>query len=420
VLDGNQILITGTPASANLVYTGLEFVPGLATAFGIVDSGAASIVFSLGERGSVPTRVRNGAVLQGIHGTVVGDLSVEGTIAVAGSSVQHIQAFLATEDGNPPTLAGTPIYNRSPQHANGSAGLFMAGDFQLVEPGTHLPTGDGSTEITVPVNLEGEDNSGSPGIRLTLAKNPVQTEVFVIGGPDNQRIGPFRFLFDTGSQVTLISRAVARALGGAAGIPGSLSGPGIDFRCENDIVSINGGANGGSGDCTGGTLSGLELPRRGGGTVLFTDVPADVLDFPGVDGILGMNLFDGDDLKYDPFDPNGSSFSFTYATGGTNSSLQSQTQLMLGSANPVSSLLLQSSIDSTAQDATEADFGPATHTNNFAITNEVLDSHLTFPDLYRQAIDRFHQNSSERSADVLGQEILSALAGIGVSPNDAS
>ncbi len=54
-------------------------------------------------------------------------------------------------------------------------------------------------------------------------------------------------------------------------------------------------------------LDTLSVPRVDGGVLEFTDVPVYVLDVgSGIDGILGMNLFNGaDSFVYDPYNVNG-------------------------------------------------------------------------------------------------------------------
>jgi len=53
------------------------------------------------------------------------------------------------------------------------------------------------------------------------------------------------------------------------------------------------------------------VPRLDGGVLEFTDVPVYVLDLGfGIDGILGMNLFNGaDSFMYDPYNPEGAQVS---------------------------------------------------------------------------------------------------------------
>src|SRR5206468_1173991 len=71
-----------------------------------------------------------------------------------------------------------------------------------------------------------------------------------------------------------------------------------------------------AGDMTvpGFTLDELDLPLVDGGTLRFTHVPVYVLDVGGgVDGLLGMNLFDtASALLYDPYNPAGASLSLAF------------------------------------------------------------------------------------------------------------
>jgi hypothetical protein len=325
------------------------------TAFSIFDTGAAAITFSAADQASftarglpIPIKVRGGAVAEGIGGTVVGDVSQPDTILAGGlgsatlsfdafgvphfdihfaqgtAVIPNIQAFVGTPDGSPqvPTITGTPILNGSAGHTAGYAALMsMHGatlDFSaiapglvlnlpellFVSPGTPLPHRPGtSVEIRVPVSLMGSDNHGDPGNVISESPNPVQTQVTISGGPRHSTLSGQRFLFDTGSQMTVISTRAAQSMGlnlarpdfygGVDGVAGALSAPGF-------------------------TLDSLTMPRDGG-TVQFTRVPVYVVDLgDGLDGVLGTNLFDNTAaLKYDPFGPGGPSFSFNYYTDPT-------------------------------------------------------------------------------------------------------
>jgi hypothetical protein len=322
------------------------------TDFSIFDTGSAAITFSASAQAAftarglpIPIKVRHGAIAQGVGGTVVGDVSHPDTIIAGGLNsaqfsvdgsgsaqfdirfgtgsavVPNIQTFVGTPDSSPlvPTITGTPILNPSPGHSTGYAALIgLTGaridfssvvhgfvmnlpDLQFVTPGTSLPSPDGfSGPVRVPLTLTGADNHGDAGNVITESPNPLQSQVAVTGGPNHVTVSGQRFLFDTGSQTTIFSTRLARALGF------DLTNPDYHGGMETIGLTV---------DSPGYLIDGIEMPRNGG-TVRFTGVPIFVLDLPdGLDGILGMNLFNRSDaLMYDPLGSGGPSFSFNYYT----------------------------------------------------------------------------------------------------------
>lgn len=285
---------------------------------------------------------------------------------VPGGDGEHgVQAFVGTPDGSPylSTITGTPIHNgrlgSDPDAPNGIAAkinmqwdLFDLGSLlggfdeewgnlfkgitlsmpnvEFVAPGTKLeaiPDDDttplvdetSTAPVRVPLALFGEDNHENPGDMITSSYNPIQNTGVVlshdgvtVGGPDDKKT----MLFDTGSMLTIMSTEMAKDLLGFDPDPST-----SPFSVEVQ------GAAGGIGRIPGYTIDALELPvdDDGDGTpdgkVRFEDVPIFVYDVTpaeadpeeGLDGILGMNLFNtAAEMVYDPFDPSGASLSLTF------------------------------------------------------------------------------------------------------------
>src|SRR5262249_15269979 len=214
---------------------------------------------------------------------------------------------------------------------------------------------------------------------------------------------------DTGAQVTGIDTGLAEELGIDVGRPpGGLNGGPIDPTCDIQIVPTNGGANGVPGDCGVATLDELDLDSDHG-IVRFINPSVLVLDLHGLaSGIVGMNLFAGmSALMFDPF--GGPWFSFPYVVtdaGANNISVDSQIQLVVQFSNAVSPLSYNAArlASLISSDSPPGSLGENSNGSGLdsAMTGQVAVSPVTFPDSSRQAIDRFHQNSAERSTDVLG------------------
>jgi hypothetical protein len=313
-----------------------------APAFGIYDTGASVVTLSIYDRASfvdqgfaipiVPGGTASATAVGG-SGTLTGDVSQPGLITAlpysafsfetgvinmtGAVSVPGVQMFVGTELGSPvlPTITGTPIH--TPSGVPGSInefgiaakiqmqggvidlGAMFAGllpelngitltipEIGFVSPGSTLaPTVDTYTAVNIPVKLYGEDTSSNPGLAPTVGFNPVVESTAVMH--NSASIGNKTFLFDTGAQLSIISTEMALGLG-------------LDLNNPEDEVEVQGAS--GTVAIPGFTVDKLQLPRTDGGTIDFLNVPVYVLDIgEGLDGILGMNLFNGaDGLLYDP------------------------------------------------------------------------------------------------------------------------
>lgn len=306
---------------------------------GLYDTGASVVSYSWYANPFFPQPhlAPGGAGGAGIGGSVTGDVSRPGAILAGGfqdftidfttfqvgvatdpaRAVPGIQAFVGSLAGSPalPTLTGTPIHKPSAAFPGGSAAriamrgldfgtsfglpepLFMP-SFDLVAPGTAVTPRAGSTApVRVPLGRFGADTYAAPGSGVSAAENPTVegvTFTHAAGGGAPLSVGGETLLFDTGAQVSLISTTLAANLGldvtapetalrvqGAAGTPLSLPGFTID------AVTLAAAVDGEAFD----------------DVLRFTDVPVFVLDLgiPGLDGILGMNVFNtADELVFDP------------------------------------------------------------------------------------------------------------------------
>jgi hypothetical protein len=315
---------------------------GSITDYGIFDTGASSITFSAGDRGSIPVKVQGGATAGGLGGAVVGDVSQptmitadsfttgEGSSSSDGGPVTNgmtpllpgtgpgsgggsngngsgnsgiIQAFLGTASGSPqlPTLVGTPILAPYVNDPSGMAALISMGSFlyggfamngvTFVASGTSLA----GSAVQIPLTLSGPDNHMSPGSDVTRCPVPLQDSVTVVDG--SATVSQQQFLFDTGAQVSVISPATATALG-------------LDLKHPAGTMSVEG--VGGAQDVPTFVVSAIEMPTTNGGLVQFTNVPVAVLNLAeGIEGVLGMNLFKGlSSMLYDPYGPGGAVLSF--------------------------------------------------------------------------------------------------------------
>lgn len=311
-------------------------------AIGIFDSGASAVTFSALEQAffatPIPVKVPGGAIAEGIGGTIVGDVSQPGTILADGlhamslvfdefgypffdisigpstAMTPGIQAFIGTDDGSPllPTITGTPLLSPSANNPNGLAALIdMQGisldfsdlieglvltmpDIHFVAPGVTPTVTAGATTEPFYVSLDsfGSNNYANPGDFITDTPSPLQSHVqLVLGGIS---LSDQHFLLDTGAQLTVISTSEALQLG-------------LDLDLPETTITVTGVA--GEKTVPGFTLSELNLPTTDGGILQFTNVPVYVLDIaPGVDGLLGMNLFNTTaSMTFDPYtsrDPN--------------------------------------------------------------------------------------------------------------------
>ncbi|MBN2578146.1 MAG: aspartyl protease family protein [Pirellulales bacterium] len=324
---------------------------------GIYDTGASVITvswedqdaFSSGVFGvSQPIPILNygGAVGQAIGGTIVGDVSQPGTILADGihafgfnldtfemdfdftqaQAVEQVQTFVGTQTGSPdlPTIIGTPIHNPSPMFPQGATAwinmqdygwdlgddlIIPMPDLQFKEPTFSLtPTAATTSVFRIPLELWGEDNHGSEGDAVTDGYNPIAPNVALHQG--TQQAENMKFLFDTGAQMSIISPEIAEQLD-------------LDLENPTWTIDVQGAADEPIKSLPGYAIEVLELPRDddGDGTidglVQFNDAPVFVLDLgvPGLDGILGMNLWNtASDLLYNPTDPGNASLSVTFFT----------------------------------------------------------------------------------------------------------
>jgi len=287
---------------------------------------------------------------------------------VPGSPAEHgVQVLVGTRGGSPdlPTITGTPIHNGrlpsfDPGRPNGLAakmnmqwgidmGEFLKGilgeddplglvglfegvkwptpNVQFVAPGMSLqqiPDDPGTSlnesttaPVRIPLALYGLDNHQDPGDTITVSYNPFQNTGVVLshhgatlGDDPNDRLA---MLFDTGASLSIISKEMAASLGL------NLSAPEYSIEVQ--------GAAGGVGALPGFTIESLRLPVDDNGdgvfdgAVVLRNVPVFVYDVTpadsdpeeGLDGILGMNLFNSAyEMLYDPLDPLGPSLRLTF------------------------------------------------------------------------------------------------------------
>jgi hypothetical protein len=344
-----------------------EDAAGMRVTFGIFDTGSSVVSFSADDQATfdysgmaLPVLVPGGAQADGIGGSITGDVAQPATIWADGIHAANVtlddfgfplvdisfgndaavapgvQAFIGTPDGSPdlPTVTGTPVLNGTLSAGGTSSpgvaalvdmqgykidlsdlfpGLVLAEpDLHFVAPGTTLPaaTPGDTAPVTIPLTLVGDDNHTGPGDQITATQNPTVPGVTLVGAAG--MVSQQSFLFDTGSQLTILSTAEATALG-------------LDLAHPDSTLPVQG--VGGVVEVPGFTLPELDVPTSDGGLIRFTDAPVYVLDAaPGVvDGILGMNLFNSaDQILYDPFSQAGPTLSVTFMTGssaGTGSSI---------------------------------------------------------------------------------------------------
>jgi hypothetical protein len=234
-----------------------------------------------------------------------------------------IQAAVGTAKGSPllPTLTGTPILEPCTVNPQGlAADVLLQGsslnfsslvpgltvnmpDLSFVLPTTQLSSADGITApVRIPMGFYGLDNYLFPGNLITSTPNLVQPNVQIMAG--GLALADQRFLFDTGAQLSLISPAEAAALG-------------LDLSNPTTSITIQGVA--GPISVPGFTLDELDVPTDNGGVLQFTSVPVYVWNVaPGIDGLLGMNLFNNaHEMLFNPYDPAGPSVSLTFNNSGS-------------------------------------------------------------------------------------------------------
>lgn len=340
------------------------------TSFGLFDTGSASVTWNYTDQSffdwngqPIPLKVPGGATLDGIGGSLTGGVAEPGTVVsdgfhalrwtlppgaaqvefntdlTAAASVPGVQPLVGDEQAsaNLPTLTGTPVLAPTPGRPNGAAALIALqgatvdfrkwlvdpespdpdppadyvvpfADLRYVAPDRALPTAAGSTApVWVPVKLFGTDNGADPGDDITQAPVPVVSGA--AAGNGTAAAADLNLLFDTGSQLTLISRATAKTLG-------------LDLANPERTAEVAGASDFVS-EVPGYTLDRLEVPLSDGSTLTFTNVPVYVYDANGgtgavpaaLDGVLGMNLFNtADKVLYDPYRSGGPAVGLTFFT----------------------------------------------------------------------------------------------------------
>jgi hypothetical protein len=313
---------------------------------GILDTGASPITISPDDQagfanpqgGSDPLPIKNpgGASGDGIGGGVTGDVSAPITVLTDGlhaanvnidyntlnmsatgnfgptsARVTGIQAFVGTTAGSPdiPTISGTPIFAgtfNSSSHSKLAAkvdlinGVDLYGvgllepDVHFVPATTRLVPGTGELMATIPLARIGDNTVPQPGTDISSNYNFVSNSVQLNNTASNQlySLKEQHFLLDTGSQMTVISTAEAKALH-------------IDLSKPIDSIGVQG--VGGTETVNGYVIDSLQVGVVGAGPLTFKNVPVFVLDAAvGIDGILGMNLWNNaDQLLINPFTPFG-------------------------------------------------------------------------------------------------------------------
>jgi hypothetical protein len=301
---------------------------------GILDTGSSAITFSAADQAiftamgmPIPILAPGGAQAGGIGGYVQGDVSEPGTIYVDGmhsistaydsfgfpqytmsfgASTPGIQAFVGNAAGSAtlPTVTGTAIFNPSAINPQGLAALValrgsqMGPDVHFVSPTYVMSSQSGTTSVRIPLSLFGSDNYSDPGPHVTVAPLPVDSSVSVSANGTTARNQDF--LFDTGSQLTIISPALAASLH-------------LNLSHPSTTIQIQG--VGGMVTVPGFTVRSLSVPIAGG-SLTFTSVPVYVLNVgSGFDGVLGMNLFNrGGSMLYNPYGRGGASLSVNFYT----------------------------------------------------------------------------------------------------------
>jgi hypothetical protein len=294
--------------------------------FGILDTGSPSVTFSARDQtqftglgAPIPILAAGAASAGGIGGIVQGDVSQPGTIYVDGmhagshsttlgsvtlaAGTPGIQALVGTSGGSPslPTVTGTAIFNPSTTNPNGLAALVYLQaqattgepDVHFVSPGTGPNSPAGTTLVTIPLTMFGPDNYSDPGNQVTVAPVPVFPTSSLTA--NNSSASNEEFLFDTGSQVTLISPALAASLH-------------LNLAQPATTAVIQG--VGGMVTVPGFTVQSLSL----GNSVTFTNVPVYVTSIgSGLDGVLGMNLLNhAASMLYNPYGQGGASLSVSF------------------------------------------------------------------------------------------------------------
>jgi hypothetical protein len=345
--------ITLTPANDEFgaqIQTVTQFGNPNRITLGILDTGASPVTVASADQASfadafgnpdpIPIKIPGGASGDGIGGGVTGDVSqpiniltdglhaaslnldfntfnftVTANFNATSAKSTGIQTFVGTDTGSPdlPTISGTPILagafnSRTGGKLAAKVDLINGVDFYglgLLEPDIHFVAANskltpGPTEqlATIPLTTIGTSNLGSPGSDISSFYNFVANTVQLKLGSHSTNATQ-SFLLDTGSQLTIISSAEAKALGITAATPVFDT---IDVQGVGGIQTVNGYV-----------LDSLTVGLTTG-RMTVKNVPVFVLDIgSGIDGILGMNLWNNaDQLLISPYS-NGKTLSPTFS-----------------------------------------------------------------------------------------------------------
>ena len=258
-----------------------------------------------GANGSEDLNITDGV---GIYMTGLQNATGGSSIGVTSGSLRghwNVPVLTTEEDSVIPTVIGQPILsqwqvkiqNTQTRHIDVNGSTYRGPSVTLQDLGTTIPAGYskltlntsdvGPPDAPYYLNFDftGSDNPDTPGAwSLPIAEAKV-TLGHTGGSASNQD-----FLFDTGAQVSVISRDTAAALGILAP---DLEHP--DFTVE--VLGV-----GGIDIVPGMYINSLSLLSQGGGTS-WNHVPVLVLDVGdprdpsnAIPGIIGMNLFNDRDL----------------------------------------------------------------------------------------------------------------------------
>ncbi len=249
--------------------------------------------------------------------------------------IQPVVTPLANGDYRPeyelPTLSGMPLLAPSTRFATGRAALIdftgttidfttvqmrdndgdgipdygdenpwiiQLPDIQFIAPGSTLVSDvTEAPVIQIPLSMMGSSNIDNPELDVTRSAVPVLSSTTLVHGTSS--VTNRSMLFDTGSQLTTITLAMANELG-------------LDLN-NPDMTTTIIGAAGRVENVPGYVLDSLSLPMLDGDAVAFTNVPIYVIDVPGYDGVLGTNVFGpASRMLFDPFAAGGATLSVAF------------------------------------------------------------------------------------------------------------
>jgi len=371
LLESRLVLSSATPPTITLdpandeygaqIETVTQFGDSNRVTTAILDTGASPITIASTDQAGfattngaldpVPVKTPGGASGDGIGGSVTGDVSTPITVLTDGmhaatldsnfnltanfgptsAKVTSIQAFVGTDTGSPdlPTISGTPIFSggfNSSSRTKLAAKVdlingvdvygfgFLEPDVHFVPATTKLVPATNELQATIPLARIGASTVTAPGTDISSYYNFVANSVQLNDTVSNQgySVASQKFLLDTGSQLTIISTAEAGLLH-------------INLSQPFDSIDVQG--VGGSQTINGYVIDSLQVGLAGTGPLTIKDVPVFVLDAAvGIDGILGMNLWNNvDQMLINPFTPVGATSMPTLGltwdpsyTGGSN------------------------------------------------------------------------------------------------------